>query len=85
MLSHFKIVWQFVSNNPCVLHSVTHSENVGIGVFNAANKAPLTPWSVHTTSLTFCVVSFVSCASMNGLHFSGVPTQSPKKKNRENL
>jgi len=38
-----------------------HSENAGIGVFNAANKATLTPWSVRTTCLTFCVV-FLSLA-----------------------
>lgn len=55
------------------------NRNVGIGVFNAANKTPFTPWSVHITSLTFHVVSSLSDASMNGLHFSGVPTQSPRK------
>jgi len=55
---------------------------VGIGVFNASNKASLTPWSIHITLLTFYVVSSLSDATMNGLHFSGVPTQSPRQNSR---
>jgi hypothetical protein len=52
---------------------------VGIGVYNAANKAPLTSWFFHITSFTFYVVTSLSDVSMNGLHFSEVPTQRSRK------